>query len=309
MIKQLKATSTDDLFPIFIPSYLRPEFVTGKRLLSLFDDEALKKVHVIVRKEQAKQYRKHNPKIQVLVIPDEYNVNGLASTRQFIFDYCVEHRIPYYIDMDDDIKYLQFLWSATSANGNPTSRHSTVKDWEKHPDIPQMVLQLACKISRDCFTANSNVVFGNIRRQRMSQGEQNSTLKYMVNSGPTPRQVTFVNTRRLYKAHINRDIKRFERHGDDIGYCAVILKAGYSLFNIPCLCYDYIDEKCDSVVRTPENEKELHAYEYSMLQKYPIRDYLRTTFRDENGDYMWGDVDFVKLNKLRGTKPIKEFWR
>jgi hypothetical protein len=117
-----------------------------------------------------------------------------------------------------------------------------------------------------------------------------------------------MNVKGLYKAKINRDVESFDRHGDDIGFCAVILKRGGSLFNIPCLCYDYVDEKCDSVIRTPETEKELHAYEYAMLQKYPIRDYLKTTFRDEEGNYMWGDIDYRSLHKIRGTKPVRVFW-
>lgn len=45
-----------------------------------------------------------------------------------------------------------------------------------------------------------------------------------------------------------------------------------------------------------------------MLQKYPIRDYLRISFRDEEGNYMWGDIDYRKLHKIRGTKAIKEYW-
>lgn len=292
---------------IFCPSYNRPEFVSAK-LFRTFSDDVKAKIHIVVRPEQYKAYKKANPEFHVLPIPKNYEINGLASTRQFIFEYAVEHRFSYIIDMDDDIKYLAYMYDGVSGTGNPCSKHTVMIDRQKDPLIEQKVLLMGAKIAKEVFKAHPDVYLGNIRRQRLSQAIDNAKLKYIINAGPTPRQVTFMNVKGLYKAGINRDVKRFDRHGDDIGFCAVILKNNGSLFNIPCLTYDYVSEKCDSVIRTPETEKELHAYEYRMLQKYPIRDYLRTTFKDEEGNYMWGDVDYRKLHKIRGTRAIKVYW-
>ena len=292
---------------IFCPSYNRPDFVSAK-MFNSFSEEAKKKVHIVVRSEQYKAYKKQNPDLHILPIPEDYPINGLASTRQFIFEYAVEHKYPIIIDMDDDIKNIAYMYDGVSGTGNPCSKHTIRADRENDPLLEQKVLLMASQIAREVFKNHPDVYLGNIRRQRLSQAVDNAKLKYIINAGPTPRQVTFLNVKGLHKAGIDRDVKRFDRHGDDIGFCAVILKAGGSLFNIPCLTYDYVSEKCDSVIRTPETEKELHAYEYRMLQKYPIRDYLRTTFRDEEGNYMWGDVDYRKLHKLRGTTSIKEYW-
>ena len=292
---------------IFCPSYNRPDFVSAK-MFNSFSEEAKKKVHIVVRSEQYKAYKKQNPDLNILPIPEDYPINGLASTRQFIYEYAVEHKYPIIIDMDDDIKNIAYMYDGVSGTGNPCSKHTIRVDRENDPLLEQKVLLMASQIAREVFKNHPDVYLGNIRRQRLSQAVDNAKLKYIINAGPTPRQVTFLNVKGLHKAGIDRDVKRFDRHGDDIGFCAVILKAGGSLFNIPCLTYDYVSEKCDSVIRTPETEKELHAYEYRMLQKYPIRDYLRTTFRDEDGNYMWGDVDYRKLHKLRGTTSIKEYW-
>ena len=292
---------------IFCPSYNRPDFVSAK-MFNSFSEEAKKKIHIVVRNEQYKAYKKQNPDSHIILIPKDDPIHGLASTRQFIFEYAVDHRYSMIIDIDDDIKNLTYLYDGVSGTGNPCSSHTIKVDRENDPLLEQKVLLMASRIAREVFKNHPDVYLGNIRRQRLSQGVDNAKLKYIINSGPTPRQVTFINVKGLYKAGINRDVKRFDRHGDDIGFCAVILKAGGSLFNIPCLTYDYVSEKCDSVIRTPETEKELHAYEYKMLQKYPIKDYLRVTFRDDEGNYMWGDVDFRKLNKLRGSSSIKEYW-
>lgn len=308
MKKRLDHLDISELPHIFVPSYMRPNFVTAV-MFKDFSPEALKKVHIVVRQEQYEEYRAANPHLHILPIPREYPIGGLASTRQFIFEYAVEHRYSTIIDMDDDIKNIAYMYDGASGTGTPCSKHTIKIDREEDPLIQQKVLTMAGHIARIIFKTHPDVMLGNIRRQRLSQNVDNSKLMYIINRGPTPRQVTLLNVRGLYKADINRDINRFDRHGDDIGFCAVILACGKSLFNIPCLTYDYVSEKCDSVIRTPETEKELHAYEYRMLQKYPIKDYLRTTFRDEEGAYMWGDVDFTKYRKLTGADGTKRYWK
>lgn len=299
--------NTSYLPHIFCPSWRRPNFVSAG-IFNGFDEEARKKVHIVVRPDQYNDYKKANPKLDILPIDEDYPINGLASTRQWIFEYAVKNKLSMYIDMDDDIKMVRYLFDAFTNKGDPCAHHSNMQDLAEDPLLQQKVLQMTAEISKEIFKTYPDVCLGNIRRQRFCQHPENAYLKYIINAGPTPRQVTVMNTKALYRAGINRDVKRFDRHGDDIGFCAVLLKEGKSLFNIPCLCYDYVDEKCDSVIRTPETEKELHAYEYAMLQEYPIRDYLKTTFRDDEGNYMWGDIDYRKLHKIRGTKPIKVHW-
>lgn len=303
----LNHTSDRYLPPIFIPSYMRPGFITAKKVFTGFEPEFLERVHIVVRKEQLKAYKKANPLLDIIPIPDSYNVNGLASTRQFIFEEAVRRRYSVIIDMDDDIKLLNYMYDGLSGSGEPCSKHTVVADHEEDHYLPRKILTLAGCIAKEIFEKHPEVMLGNIHRQRLSMHVENAKLKYLVNSGPTPRQVTFLNVRGLYKAGINRSM-RFERHGDDVGFCAEILKHDGGLFNIPCLVYDYISEKCDSVCRTPETEKELHALEYNMLQKYPMKNYLRTTFKDAEGNYMWGDIDWGKYHKLNGTSRIKKFW-
>lgn len=308
MYAEINSHTASDLFHIFVPSYNRPKFVTAE-MFKNFSADALKKVHIVVRPEQEKAYRKANPNLHILPIPKNFHlpINGLASTRQFIFEYARDNRYPYIIDMDDDIRNLAYMYDGFSGSGAACSKHTIRADRLEDPLLEQKVLQEACVIAKEVFRDNPKVYLGNIRRQRMSQHAENSKLKYIVNSGPTPRQVTLINVKGLTKAGINRDMI-FDRHGDDIGFCAVILANGGSLFNIPCLTYDYISEKCDSVIRTPETEKELHKYEFDMLQKYPIKDYLRTSFKDEEGNYMWGDVNWQAYHRLHGTVRKKVFW-
>lgn len=306
MLKRLYALDTNTMPHIFIPSWNRPNFVSA-RLFDNFSEEDLKKVHVVVRRNQYKKYKRANPNMSILPIAKGYEINGLSTTRQFIFEYAVKHKYPIIIDMDDDIKHLRFMYEGVSGNGVPTTKHSVNGDTDKNPDMNQRILCLAAKISRDLFKSYPNVMLGNIHRQKACFNVKYGKLAYVINRETTPRQVTIMNVKGLYKKDINRN-HIFDRHGDDIGFTAEILKNGGWCFNIPSLGYEYIGEKCDSTIRTPENEKELHAYEYKMLQKYPIKDYLRCTFRDENGNPMWNDVDWRKYHKIHETSPIEGLW-
>lgn len=310
----LADTTEKDLPYVFIPSYNRPDFVTGSRLLHMFTDKALEKVFLVVRKEQAKAYYKANKELisrglNLVSIP-KGAVSGVGSTRQFIMDYAIDNRLACIMDMDDDIKYLQFLYSSRSKAGDKCSLHTGVRDWTTDPLIPQKVLQLTGKISREVFRDHPDVLLGNIRKQRFSNHYELAKTKYQINKGPTPRQTKILNMRGIKKAGIKMP-EAFNLHGDDIGFAAEVLQNGYSCFNIPCLCYDYVDDQVASVVRDPHNPDKnrwLHKLEYDGLMQMEIKDYLKETFKFPDGQYKFGDINWQKYHKLHGTQPIIERW-
>jgi hypothetical protein len=304
MIQKLNSLDLRRMPHIFIPSYNRPNFISS-RLFDNFDDNEIKKVHIVVRKEQYKAYKKANPRLDIIPITCE--VNGLASTRQFIFDYAVRNKYGLIMDFDDDIKHLRYMYEGFSCNGRATTKHSILSDEKEDVKFNQKIICLAAEISRDLFKEYPDVVLGNLHRQKACFNVKYGKLKYIINSEVTPRQTTIINVKKLYKEGVNRNML-FDPHGDDIGFAAVILEAGLSCFNIPCLGYEYLSEKCDSVVRTPETAKQLHAYEYDTLQKFEIKNYLRCTFKDENGNPLWNDVDWRKYHKYKGTKLIRQYW-
>ena len=103
----------------------------------------------------------------------------------------------------------------------------------------------------------------------------------------------------------------FNLHGDDIGFAAEVLQNGYDCFNIPCLCYDYIDDQVASVVRDPHNpdkNRHLHKLEYDGLMEMEIRNYLRETFKFPDGQYKFGDINWQQYHKLHESKPVIVRW-
>ena len=99
MYRHLNSLSANQLPHIFVPSYNRPHFVTAE-MFKNFEPEAIEKIHIVVRPEQAKAYRKANPNLHILPIAKDFHlpINGLASTRQFIYEYAVEHKYSIIID-------------------------------------------------------------------------------------------------------------------------------------------------------------------------------------------------------------------
>ncbi len=310
MLELLNSSTVKHMPTVFIPSYNRPDFVIAKKVLCNFNQEGLDKVFIVVRDEQYKAYRKINPHLNYVTIP-KGTVTGVGSTRQFIMDYALENKLACIMDMDDDITYLHYLFNRRSQRtGQWCSAHSTIADEASDPLIPQKVLQLAGKIAREVFREHPDVLLGNIRKQHFSQSKEFAQAKYYINKGPTPRQTKILNMKGIKKAGI-RMPEAFDLHGDDIGFVAEVLQNGYSCFNIPCLCYDYIDDQVASVVRDPHNPDKnrwLHKLEYDGLQQMEIKHYLRETFKFPDGQYKFGDVDWGKYHKLHKSQPIVELW-
>lgn len=307
--EKLDALSPDDMPYVFIPSYNRPDFVTASHVLSFFTPEALEKVFIVVREEQFKAYHSVNPHLQFVKIP-KGTVSGVGSTRQFIMDYARDHRMAIAMDMDDDIKYLQYLYLKPNDSGVVKSFHTGARHWTKDPLIPQKVLYMTGYISKEVFDTCPDVLLGNIRKQRFSDQPDFAKTKYYICKGPTPRQTKILNMKGITKARI-RMPDAFNLHGDDIGFAAEVLQKGYRCFNIPCLCYDYVDDQQASVVRDPKNPDKnrwLHKLEYDALQGMEIKHYLRETFKFPDGQYKFGDINWQKYHKLHGTKPVEVRW-
>lgn len=314
--EKLNSTTVDDLPHIFIPSYMRPEFATSNLFVpGEFSDEGRKKVHVVVRPEQYELYKKANPMLDVIPIPKSFRdpIEGLASTRQFIFEYAADKGYDIIFDFDDDITAINFLPEGLSAKKKiPSAKMCSKEIRDTFENMNEKILSLVAVVSREVFRDHPEVMLGNIRKQHFCQNLENSLLKYKMNMGNTPRQTTILNVEGLKKNGINRNEWAANPHGDDILFCAEILAHGCTTFNIPWACYDYISEDTQkggsSVCRTPETEKELHEWELARLMEYPIKDYLRYTITYPDGSYKWGDIDWNKYRKLTGAKKVKHYW-
>ena len=166
------------VFPICIPSYKRWDRKENKTITAIIencDSGIQENTYVFVRAEQEKQYRDNFPKNNIVVLPE---VNGLAGTRQYIQDYVVrELKKPYFIDMDDDITQLKYVFH------DPAGDHLSKAEETDYSQI----LRLGCAIARMAFEEH-RCVLGNFHRVRFASNFPASQTAYVVNKGSTPSQ-------------------------------------------------------------------------------------------------------------------------
>lgn len=276
-------------FPVCIPSYRRWERKENKTLVGIIekcDEDIRRNTYVFVRKEQETDYRASFPSVNIVTLPE---VNGLAGTRQYIQDYAIGTlNSPYFIDMDDDITSLKFVFHDAAGDHLSKAEESD----------PSRILRLASAIARMAFEKH-RCVLGNLHRVRFASNYPASQTAYVVNKGSTPRQVTFVNAKELALRGIRRNLE-FDETGDDVGFVAEICKTGGDLFQMPCLAYSFVDDAVNSVIRNDGNRRRLAAQEYALLRKYPMRDYLRITQTFDDGSYKFSDIDYAKYRAIAG---------
>lgn len=293
-------TSSHLKYPIFIPSYSRWNKEDNKtlQLMSKMPEWVQHTmIFVFVREEQYAQYRKSFPNITNIVCLPSQGINGLASTREYMVWYANNVlRTPYFIDMDDDIIRLDYIYT----DNGKTSKHTLINEIS-----PYFILSTACLISEYVFNRYPDTVLAGLRRQRFCQGIDNSQTMAKINSGATPRQVMIVNAKRLYEKNIHRNML-FDPTGDDVGFCAEILQNGGTMFNIPCLSYDFVDDSINSVIRNDNNRRQLASYEEACLMLYDFgKYYMKRTFTFDDGSYKFCDIDWKAYHKYKGTTPNK----
>ena len=280
------------IFPICIPSYKRWDRkanTTLSKIIENCDAEIQKNTYVFVRAEQAAAYIESFKTVNIVVLPP---VNGLAGTRQYIVDYVTETLgKPYFIDLDDDITDLKFVWH--DAGGDHLSKKEE-SDYSK-------ILRFGCAVSRMAFEKH-DCVMGNFHRVRFASNYPASQTAYVVNKGSTPRQVMFISAKALLVKGIRRNLA-FDETGDDVGFVAEICKNGGNLFQIPCLAYAFTDDAVNSVIRNDSNRRRLAQQEYDLLKQYPMgKAYLKITQTFEDGSYRFSDIDYSKYCEVSGNK-------
>lgn len=115
-----KMIKDQDLYPICIPSYNRPNAVAIRKL---YEDTTGLNVILFVRKEEYKEYEKYSDKFKIVRLN---NVSNIGETRAAIVRYCWAKGIDNIFMFDDDIHLLDFIEPSLTKNGKPSMRcHST----------------------------------------------------------------------------------------------------------------------------------------------------------------------------------------
>lgn len=312
MLAHLAGLDLTDRYPIWIISYNRPGSAPTLDAISTTwqrtDD-----VNVLVRESQAAAYKAAYPRLSIRSLPDE-QISNVGRTRWGAAELARALGEDVIIMMDDDVLKLDFLYHSAIRTGKnagaESSGASNLADRETLPNLDERVVMGFGATARELFAVEPKAVLGGMNKRHMSFSPKNHRTWYIVNGGATPRQVYVWHLARMEQHGVALNTELFGRHGDDIGLTAEVLAAGLDCFNTPSFVFDHWPEEINitrSTLRNAENAPALHAAEWDALQQYPIKDYLRVK-RDLIGRYQWGDVDWVKLAKVRGQATRVVGW-
>ena len=321
MFRALEEADKSDRLPMWVISYNRFDAPTLTRMSTW---ERVDDIHVVVRDSQVKQYREAFPALQFEPLPDE-RINSCGAARWGAYDLAREHGHDRAIMLDDDLlqwrPLYQYHFVQGPNAGMPNSRVADKVDIAEFGGVARLeeaTMTLMGQTADGAFDEQPDAVIGTAIKRLRSFDVRNHQTRYLVNGGATPRQWTAWDLKRLEGHGIRLDLPKFGIVGEDVGFLAEIFQAGLDAFTMPSFAYEYWnqnegqnrDKEGDdkSTIRVKGLAGILSEHEHRCLMEYEMgQHYLRVCPRGGD-EYEWGEVDWRRLAKFRGTKPHRVLW-
>lgn len=321
MFAKLRTADKDDRLPVWVISYNRFDAPTLTRML---DWERLDDVHVVVRESQVARYREALPGLQFEPLPDE-RINSCGAARWGAYDLAREKGHEHAVMLDDDLLQFRPLYQHHFVKGpnagSPCSRVADKTDVEEFGGVAALeeaTVTLMGQTARGVFTEQPKAVIGTAIKRLRAFDVHNHRTRYYLNGGATPRQWTAWHLARLEDHGVRLDLKKFGIVGEDVGFLAQVFQEGLDAFTMPSFAYEYWNQNegqnrnpegdDKSTIRTPGVAGILSEHEYAQLRTYDMGDnYLRVCPRGGE-EYEWGEVDWRRLEKFRGSERKRVTW-
>lgn len=314
MFDRLRDVDKNDRLPVWVISYNRFDAPTLSRMAGW---ERLDDVHVVVRESQVAEYRKAFPHLTFEDMPDE-QINSCGAARWGAYDRAREYGHEQAVMLDDDLLQFRPLYQHHFVRGpnagNPCSRVADKADIAAFGGVEPLeeaTVTLMGQTARGVFEEEPKAVIGTAIKRLRSFDNRNHQTRYYLNGGSTPRQWTAWHLSRLEGHDIRLDLERFGVVGEDVGFLATLFQAGMDAFTMPSFAFEHWVEAVNadkSLIRTRDTTALLSAHEYACLREFDMGDnYLRIC--PKGGDeYEWGEVDWRRLRKFRGSRMERVFW-
>lgn len=320
MFDRLRNADKGDRLPVWVISYSRYDAPTLSRMAGW---ERLDDVHVVVRESQAAEYRKAFPHLTFEATPDG-QIDSCGAARWGAYDRAREYGHEQAVMLDDDLLQFRPLYQHHFVKGvnagSPCSRVADKKDIADFGGVElleEATITLMGQTARGVFEEEPNTVIGTAIKRLRSFDNANHQTRYYLNGGATPRQWTAWNLSRLEEHGIRLDLERFGVVGEDVGFLATLFQAEMDAFTMPSFAYEYWHNEgqgknpegdSKSLIRKPGVAALLSEHEYACLREFDMGDnYLRVC--PKNGDeYEWGEVDWRRLAKFRGSQMYRVPW-
>lgn len=242
-----KNLSDELVWPVFVPSYNRPEATLLKRLFS----EPEFPIILCIRREQEEMYKAYQGKCPILLLD---NVHDLGETREAI----VKAATPYYENIfmfDDDISWLDYMIPSLTKNGKESMRPSRTC-FGSHPrgiDILKMWMA-SVKFDRN----SENIALSSIGYKPDNWSPTNANKPNTYNSGVIS-QCIHINTKLISSRNIHYR-PMTEVGVEDYSYQFDVMSAGllttvYKDLMYDCPAINSIKGGCENAHGMEANER------------------------------------------------------
>lgn len=308
LIKTLETIDTDQCYPIYIPSHLRPGYFLYQTVIQqLPEDFRKKKVHFIVRDEMYKTYKEAQPDVDIVVIPKEIMIPGagLDTTRKFLYDYALANGDKEIIDLDDD----NTDFTACYSHGENTRR---LRKADRQKYMLQ-ILTLASVVSHEAFNRYEDLCFGSFGTIQPSCVVKDfHKKKLIINKGQCPRQALIINLAKLKAIGAERN-GAYDRQAEDMGMAFNVINHNGWIFYLPTIIHK-TEAPSEKNPRTEnlifnQDDKTLWEYGLQAMKDSGVRDEYIRWKKWPNGLTLPKGINWPAVRKYQpNLTPIEEEW-
>lgn len=321
MYDYLNGSDKNNRLPVWVISYNRLDAPTLTRMKGW---ERLDDVRVVVRDTQLLEYKRAFPYLKFYPLPDK-RIGSCGAARWGAFDGAVDTGHERVVMMDDDLLQFRPLYQHKFVQGPnagaPCSRVADKDDIAAFGGVELLEEATVTAMGRTAdaaFDEQPKAVLGTAIKRLRAFDNKNHQTRYYLNGGATPRQWTAWDVSRLSDNDIRLNLEHFGIVGEDVGFAAQIFQDGLDAFTMPSFAYEYwnqnegqgkvVEGDTRTTIRTPGVAALLSEYEYTCLLKYDMgQHYLKVSPRN-GAEYEWGEVDWRKMTKFRGSPMERFYW-
>lgn len=297
-LKLLKQCKTSWIYPIYVPSYNRAGGAPLLDILAKATASVRRRVHVMVREEQAKAYRAAYPWAKILPHGSPY---GVGPARAAILRDASFRGYPRIVMLDDDVVHVSLMEMTINDKGKPhTRRWSEKLAGQPSEDHLPRALAVACYLADQVFALAPDAAYGS-GRQGLFSGDVDTNVGAFMDKGGFPACLLFFDLERF---SWRKCPEPYRLHGEDLSMFLHTLDQGQQAFVIPSVAYDTKNGIESTIPLDPLDDRGRQDDLDAAADIYPqVSQYLRATMRNKNGGIMKIGVHWPQWYKDTELQP------
>lgn len=280
-LKLLRRCKTSWLYPIYVPSYSRAGDAPLLAILAKAAPSVRKRVHVMVRRTEAEDYRVAYPWATVLTHGGPYGVGPARAAILREASFRGQSRI---VMLDDDVVHVSLMEKTIREDGTShTRRWSEKLAGQPSEDHLPRALSVACHLADQVFAQAPAAAYGS-GRQGLFSGDVDTDIGAFMDKGGFPACLLFFDLERFSWRTCPEP---YRLHGEDLSMFLHTLSEGQQAFVIPSVAYDTKNGIESTIPLDPLDERGREDDMEAAFEIYPkVAHYLRPTMRNKNGGIM-----------------------